>query len=640
MVDKSKYNILFNVDKPENIRNLSLPELKNLCEEIREYMVDVISQIGGHFGGGLGAVELTVALHKVFNTPSDKLVWDTGHQAYPHKIITGRRDQLKTIRKFKGISGFLKRSESDYDEFGAGHASTSISAALGIAAANDINGEPNKKVIAIIGDGAMTGGMAYEAMNNAGFIKKNLIVILNDNNMSIAPNVWQISNYFNEIISHPEYNKFKGAIWDLTGKLDQFGDRLRSVAGRLESGLKAIVTPGMLFEALGFRYFGPVNGHNLNKLIKLFDYIKDLKGPILVHTITEKGKGYKPAEGSRVQFHGVTPFDKVTGEMQKKPSGPPSYTKIFGTALADIMRSNKKVAGITAAMPDGTGLTIIQKEFPDRYYDVGIAEEHGVTFAAGLATQGIIPVVAIYSTFLQRGIDQIIHDVALQKLHVVFVLDRAGLVGADGPTHHGSFDLSYLRYIPGIVIMAPKDEAELRNMLSTSVNYKKGPVVIRYPRGNALGVEIKEEFENLEIGKSEKLTDGKDAVILAVGSMVDYSIKAIELLKEDDLNISLINMRFIKPLDTELLDEIAGKFENIITVEENSVVGGFGTGVLEYFNEKNYKNNILRIGLPDMFIDHGTQAELHKMLEIDAEGIQKRVKDFCLKTTSDSEVSV
>lgn len=640
MVDKSKYNILFNVDKPENIRNLSLPELKNLCEEIREYMVDVISQIGGHFGGGLGAVELTVALHKVFNTPSDKLVWDTGHQAYPHKIITGRRDQLKTIRKFKGISGFLKRSESNYDEFGAGHASTSISAALGIAAANDINGEPNKKVIAIIGDGAMTGGMAYEAMNNAGFIKKNLIVILNDNNMSIAPNVWQISNYFNEIISHPEYNKFKGAIWDLTGKLDQFGDRLRSVAGRLESGLKAIVTPGMLFEALGFRYFGPVNGHNLNKLIKLFDYIKDLKGPILVHTITEKGKGYKPAEGSRVQFHGVTPFDKVTGEMQKKPSGPPSYTKIFGTALADIMRSNKKVAGITAAMPDGTGLTIIQKEFPDRYYDVGIAEEHGVTFAAGLATQGIIPVVAIYSTFLQRGIDQIIHDVALQKLHVVFVLDRAGLVGADGPTHHGSFDLSYLRYIPGIVIMAPKDEAELRNMLSTSVNYKKGPVVIRYPRGNALGVEIKEEFENLEIGKSEKLTDGKDAVILAVGSMVDYSIKAIELLKEDDLNISLINMRFIKPLDTELLDEIAGKFENIITVEENSVVGGFGTGVLEYFNEKNYKNNILRIGLPDMFIDHGTQAELHKMLEIDAEGIQKRVKDFCLKTTSDSEVSV
>lgn len=631
MVDKSKYKILFKVDSPQDIRSFDISELKVLCSEIREYMVDVISQIGGHFGGGLGAVELTVALHKVFNTPSDKLVWDTGHQAYPHKIITGRRDQLQTIRKLNGISGFLKRGESEYDAFGAGHASTSISAAIGISAANRLNGEPEKKVIAIIGDGAMTGGMAYEAMNNAGYLKKNLIVVLNDNQMSIAPNVWQISNYFNEVISHPEYNKFKGAIWDLTGKLDQFGDRLRSVAGRLETGLKAIVTPGMLFEALGFRYFGPSNAHNLPKLVKLFEHVKLLEGPILVHVLSEKGKGYKPAEGSRAQFHGVTPFDKLTGVMQKKKDAMPSYTSIFGKALIEIMKENEKVVGITAAMPDGTGLKFVQEEFPNRYFDVGIAEEHGVTFAAGLATQGIVPVVAIYSTFLQRAIDQIIHDVALQKLHVVFVLDRAGLVGADGPTHHGSFDLSYLRYIPGIVIMTPKDEAELRNMLHTAVSYKDGPIVVRYPRGSALGVEVKDGFDSLEIGKAEKINDGENIALLAVGSMVNYSIKAIEILKSENINAALYNMRFIKPLDKTMLDEIAKKYDKVVTLEENSLVGGFGSGVLEYFNSKNYKNDLLCLGLPDKFIDHGTQAELHHILGIDTEGIVANIKTFLNK---------
>ncbi|MCB0743200.1 MAG: 1-deoxy-D-xylulose-5-phosphate synthase, partial [Ignavibacteriae bacterium] len=540
----------------------------------------------------------------------------------------GRREKLKTIRQLNGISGFLKRSESEYDEFGAGHATTSISAALGIAAANKINGEPNKKVIAVIGDGAMTGGMAYEAMNNAGFQKQNLIVVLNDNNMSIAPNVWQISNYFNEVISHPEYNKFKGAIWDLTGKLDQFGDRLRSVAGRVESGIKAIVTPGMLFEALGFRYFGPVNGHNVSKLVKIFEHTKELSGPIMVHVISEKGKGYKPAEGKQSQFHGVTPFDKVTGEMQKKSGALPSYTSVFGKALVEIMRENEKVVGITAAMPDGTGLSFAEKEFPQRYFDVGIAEEHGVTFAAGLATQGIIPVVAFYSTFLQRGIDQIIHDVALQKLHVVFVLDRAGLVGADGPTHHGTFDLSYLRYIPGIVLMAPKDEAELRNMVYTAIQYKNGPIAIRYPRGSALGVEVKEGFEEYQIGKGEVINEGEEIAILAVGSMVDYSIKAVAKLKSENINAALYNMRFIKPLDTELLDKIANTYKKIITIEENSVVGGFGSAVLEYFNSMNYKNDIKILGIPDKFIDHGTQAELHKILEIDPDGIAKKVRDF------------
>ncbi len=627
MAEQSNYQLLFNVNDPKDIRDFSPKQLKQLSSEIREYMIDVISQVGGHFGGGLGAVELTLALHKVFNTPEDKIVWDTGHQAYPHKIITGRRDKLKTIRQLHGISGFLKRSESEYDVFGAGHASTSISAALGIAAANDLQ-QNKQKVIAVIGDGAMTGGMAYEAMNNSGILKKDLVVVLNDNRMSIAPNVWQISNYFNEIISHPDYNKFKGAIWDLTGKLDQFGDRLRTVASRLETGVKAVITPGMLFEALGFRYFGPINGHNISKLVKLFEHIKNLQGPILVHVVTQKGKGYKPAEGDKPKFHGISPFDKVTGKVLKKAGGPPSYTSVFGNTLAKLMEANEKIVGITAAMPDGTGLNKIVDKFPNRYFDVGIAEEHGVTFAAGLATQGIIPVVAIYSTFLQRAIDQIIHDVALQKLHVVFALDRAGLVGADGPTHHGTFDLTYLRMIPGMVVMAPKDEDELKNMLYTAVNYKGGPIALRYPRGSALGVEIKEEFETIPIGKAELLHEGDNVAMLAVGKMVEYAQKAVDQLHSLGISCRLYNMRFIKPLDTGVIDEVVEKFDKIVTLEESVLTGGFGSGVLEYMNSKNYKNDVLRIGLPDDFVEHGTQAELHKMLGIDADGITKQVEAF------------
>ncbi|RJP61524.1 MAG: 1-deoxy-D-xylulose-5-phosphate synthase [Melioribacteraceae bacterium] len=629
MVDRSQYNYLFNVDSPNDIKNFSVHDLKELCSEIRQYMVDVISQVGGHFGGGLGSVELTVALHKVFNTPNDLIVWDTGHQAYPHKIITGRRDQLHTIRRFHGLSGFLKRTESEYDAFGAGHASTSISAALGMATGSDLL-KTNKKVIAIIGDGAMTGGMAYEAMNNSGVLQKNLIVVLNDNNMSIAPNVWQISNYFTEMISHPEYNRFKGAIWDLTGKLDDFGDRLRKVAARLESGIKSVITPGMLFEALGFRYFGPVNGHNVGQLVKLFEHIKDYNGPLLVHAITEKGKGYKPAEGHVQRLHASTPFDKITGKAIKKgEGGAPSYTAIFGNAMVELVKDNPKIVGITAAMPDGTGMDKLQAAYPENYFDVGIAEEHAVTFAAGLATQGVIPVVAIYSSFLQRGFDQIIHDVALQKLKVVFALDRAGLVGADGPTHHGTFDLSYLRMIPGMVIMAPKDEQELRDMLYTSVSEIDGPSAIRYPRGNALGVELREGFEKIVIGKAETLVKGEDVALLSVGNMVEHSLKASEKLKEEGINSEVINMRFIKPLDTKLLDDIASRFDKVVTIEENSIVGGFGSGVVEYFNDKNYKNDIIRIGIPDTFIDHGTQAELHNLIGIDADGIFEKVKVFC-----------
>lgn len=640
MVDKSKYKYIFKVDSPDDIKNFSVLELKGLCSEIRQYMIDIISQVGGHFGGGLGAVELTVALHKVFNTPNDLIVWDTGHQAYPHKIITGRRDKLPTIRRFNGISGFLKRTESDYDAFGAGHASTSISAALGMATASDLL-KTNKKVIAVIGDGAMTGGMAYEAMNNSGLLKKNLIVVLNDNKMSIAPNVWQISNYFTEMISHPEYNRFKGAIWDLTGKLDDFGDRLRKVASRLESGIKSVITPGMLFEALGFRYFGPVNGHNVGQLVKLFEHIKDYQGPILVHTITEKGKGYKPAEGDQQKLHASTPFDKITGKAIKKGGGgAPSYTSVFGNAMVEIVKANPKVVGITAAMPDGTGLDKLQQECPENYFDVGIAEEHAVTFAAGLATQGIIPVAAIYSTFLQRGFDQIIHDVAIQKLKVVFALDRAGLVGADGPTHHGTFDLTYLRLVPGMVVMAPKDEQELRDMLYTSIYKIDGPSAIRYPRGAALGVELREGFQEIEIGKAEVIEKGEDVAILAVGKMVDYSIHASALLRDEGINPEVINMRFIKPLDTDMLDEIAKRFDKVVTVEENSIIGGFGSAVVEYFSDKHYKNDIVRIGIPDKFIEHGTQAELHNLIGIDANGIFEKVKVFCKGRGVKEEVAV
>ena len=640
MSEVQKYPVLSKVNYPSDIKQMDITQLKGLCKDIREYLVDTISEIGGHFGGGLGTVELTVAIHKVFNTPYDLVVWDTGHQAYPHKILTGRKEALKKIRRLNGISGFLKRSESEYDAFGAGHATTSISAALGMAAGRDLNNEPNRKVIAIIGDGAMTGGMAYEAMNNSGVLKSDLIVVLNDNNMSIAPNVWQISNYFTEMISHPDYNKFKGQIWDLTGKLDHFGDRLRKIAARLEHGIKAVVTPGMLFEALGFRYFGPVNGHNLHQLVKIFEQIKDLKGPILIHAITEKGKGYKPAEGHSQKLHASTPFDKMTGEAIKKSGGAASYTKIFGEALVEIVKSNSKVIGITGAMPDGTGLDYLQKECPKNYFDVGIAEEHGITFAAGMATQGIIPVVAIYSTFMQRGFDQIIHDIALQKLHVVFVMDRAGLVGADGPTHHGVFDLSYLRMIPGMVIMAPKDEAELRDMLYTAVEYKTGPIAVRYPRGSALGVEIKEGFRNLEIGKAEQLIEGENVALLALGSMVDYSLKAAATLKEQGINCEVINMRFAKPIDTEMLDKVAEKFNKIITLEENNLPGGFGSAVAEYFISKNYKNDIKFIGIPDKFIDHGTQEELHKLLGIDPDGIVQTVKEFIKSNKIKQEVSV
>lgn len=623
---KEKYKLLYKIDSPSDLRKLSINDLKILADEIRLFLIDTISKTGGHLGSSLGAVELTLALHYVFDTPIDKLVWDIGHQAYVHKIITGRRDIFHTLRQYGGISGFLRRSESEYDTFGAGHASTAISSALGIAVARDLAGE-KFRVVAIVGDGSMTGGMAFEAMNNAGILKKNMFVILNDNNMSIAPNVSAITNYFTELISRPEYNKLKSNVWNLTGKLDSLGDRLRKIAVRLEEGIKVVITPGMLFEALGFRYFGPINGHNINKLIRILSQIRDINGPILVHVITQKGKGYPPAEEDAQKLHGVTPFNKTTGYSINEQSSNPSYTKIAGETIVELAKINNKIIGITAAMPDGTGLDMLQKIFPERFFDVGIAEQHAVTFAAGMSTQGYIPIAAIYSTFLQRAFDQIIHDVALQKLHVVFAIDRGGIVGSDGPTHHGVFDLAYLRIIPNMIIMAPKDENELRHMLFTAVNYKDGPVAIRYPRGEGLGVKLDPDFKNLQIGKSEILKDGQDIAILAVGKMVAHSLEAIDKFKRLMLNPMLVNMRFIKPLDYILLDDISQKFQLIVTVEDGTINGGFGSAVNEYLMSKHFHGNILNLGIKDEFVTHGSTSQLYKILKLDSDGIVESINN-------------
>jgi 1-deoxy-D-xylulose-5-phosphate synthase len=627
---ESEYKYLNQINSPADLKKLNLTELKVLTNEIRDYLVDTISKIGGHLGASLGVAELTVALHYVFNTPDDKLIWDVGHQGYIHKILTGRKEQLKTIRQYGGISGFLKRTESEYDVFGAGHASTSLSAALGVAAARDFL-KKKFKVVGIIGDGSMTGGMAYEAMNNIGLLKKDIIVVLNDNKMSIAPNVWSLHNYFNEFLANPSYNKFRNYVWDATGKLDKrVGDRLRHIAARLEGGLKGVVTPGMLFEALGFRYFGPINGHNIVNLVKILEEIKDFSGPILLHVVTEKGHGYKPAKSHHQKFHASTPWDKITGEAIKKSGGTPAYTKIFGEAMVEICKGNEKVVGITAAMPDGTGLDILQKAMPERYFDVGIAEQHAVTFAAGLATEGFTPVCAIYSTFLQRAFDQIVHDVAIQKLPVIFVMDRGGLVGADGPTHHGSLDLSYFRCVQGTVLMAPKDEQELRDMLYTATLYKKGPIALRYPRGNALGVEIK-PMSKIEIGKGEIIEKGTDAAIIAIGNMVDMSLKAREELLKDGIDIEVANARFIKPLDGQMLKDIFKRHKKVLTIEDNVIAGGFGSAVLEFMNQQKINDvEVIVHGLPDKFIDHGTPEQLYADLKLDSKGIASIIREFLL----------
>jgi 1-deoxy-D-xylulose-5-phosphate synthase len=625
------YRFLNDINSPADLRKLHETDLRQVSDEVREYLIDTITKVGGHFGAGLGTVELTVALHYVFNTPADKIVLDTGHQAYPHKILTGRKDQLHTIRQKGGLSGFLKRSESEYDDFGAGHATTSISAALGMAAARDQLGL-DYRVVAMIGDGAMTGGLAYEAMNNCGVIKSDMLVVLNDNNMSIAPNVWALSNYFSELFASERGRRLREKIGTMTDKMDGFGDRIKSLAHRIEGGMKAVITPGMLFEALGFRYFGPVNGHNVGQLVTMLQGIREMKGPILLHAITQKGKGYGPAERDKQFLHAIGKVDKITGKaVSSAPPAvapPPTYQKVFGEALTEIMNQKANVVGITAAMPDGTGLDIVQKTYPKRVYDVGIAEGHGVTFAAGLATQGIVPVVAIYSSFLQRAFDHIAHDVALQHLHCVFALDRSGLVGADGPTHHGVLDLGYLRIIQGMVVMAPKDEQELRDMLHSSIyDYTAGPVAIRYPRGNGVGAPIG-PMKSIPLGKSETLRAGKHVAILAIGKMVSHAIKAAEILSTQGIEAEVVNARFVKPLDTTMLDDVSKRIGTIVTVEDGQIEGGFGSAVAEYIAQHQPSTKLHLHGIADIFVDHGTQEELHADLGLDAKGIARRVTEL------------
>lgn len=627
------YKYLNEINYPEDLRKLAVEALPQVSNEVREFVIDTITKTGGHFGAGLGVVELTVALHYVFNTPKDKIIIDTGHQGYPHKVLTGRKNELHTIRQKDGLSGFLKRTESEYDVFGAGHASTSISAALGVATARDINKE-DFNVIAMIGDGAMTGGLAFEALNNCGVQQRDILVIMNDNQFSIAPNVSAVSNYFSEIYTSETVQKIRTNIWDFAGKFDTVGDRIRKIASRIEDSVKAIVTPGVLFETLGFNYIGPVNGHNVKKLVDILQSIKTFKGPVFLHVVTQKGYGYKYATRETKYLHAIGKIDKITGQsIEKKPvvAPPPTYQDVFGEAVKEILATDEKVIALTAAMPGGTGLNIAQKDYPEKVIDVGIAEGHGVTFAAGMATEGITPIVAIYSTFLQRAYDHIIHDIALQHLHVVFCLDRAGLVGADGPTHHGVMDLAYLRSIPNMVLMSPKDEQELRDMLWSSVyDYKDYVVAIRYPRGGGLGTPIS-KMKSIPLGKWEVLNQGNDIAILAVGKMIEYAQIAVKELEEDGISVELINARFIKPLDTEMLDSLSNKFENIITIEDGQKQGGFGSYVAEYFAEKQLKNNLSIMGIEDEFVTHGTQKELHEMIGLDHKGIIKKVKEILVK---------
>jgi 1-deoxy-D-xylulose-5-phosphate synthase len=625
----AQYPYLKSIDWPEDLRKYPVSELRGVSADVREYLIDTIAQIGGHFGAGLGVVELSVALHYALKTPKDKIVWDVGHQCYPHKILTGRKEQLHTIRQKDGLAPFLRREESEYDVFGAGHASTSISAALGIATARDFSGE-DYKVVAVIGDGSMTGGMAYEALNNCGLLKKNILVILNDNRMSIAPNQWALHEYFNALITNPTVRKFKDQVWDVAGKIDKH-DRLRFAGAKLIDGMKAVMTPGMLFETLGFRYFGPINAHNVVKLVETLEFLKDQDGPLLLHVISEKGKGYAPAESHVQKYHAASgAFDKITGKAVAKPvtaPQPPDYTKVFGQAMVELCKTNPKVVGITAAMPDGTGLNILQAEMPGRFFDVGIAEQHAVTFAAGMATEGFTPVCAIYSSFSQRAFDQIIHDCAIQKLPVVFAMDRAGLVGADGPTHHGAFDLSYLRLIPNMTVMVPKDEQELRDMLYTATEYRQGPVVVRYPRGAGVGVPLAATgFSALPIGQGEMLRDGEDVAIVGVGPLLYDALKAAAVLEREGISVAVANARFVKPLDTALLDGIAARFKHIVTLEENTLIGGFGSAVVEYLSQQNTKAKIAMIGLRDEFIEHGSPKELLELQGLTVTGIVEKVR--------------
>lgn len=614
------------INSPDDLKKLSVAELSELAEEVRDYIVNHVSVTGGHLAPSLGAVDLTIALHHVFDSPRDKVIWDVGHQAYAHKILTDRRDRFPSNRQYQGISGFPSRAESPHDAFGTGHASTSISAGYGMVCARDLCGE-DYHVISVIGDGSMTGGLAFEGLNNAGASKRNFIVVLNDNNMSISPNVGALSKYLALLITNPHLNKLKKELLDFASKLPQ-GERFARSWGRLENSIKAMLAPGMFFEQLGFRYIGPLDGHKIDDLVNIFRKVKDLPGPIIVHVLTKKGKGYPPAEKDATQFHGVGAFSKTTGESNGK-SSTPSYTSVFGKTIVKLAERYHNLAAITAAMTDGTGLTEFSQKFPDRFFDVGIAEGHAVTFAAGLAAEGLKPVVTIYSTFLQRSYDQILHDVALQKIPVVFALDRAGLVGEDGPTHHGCFDLAYLRHIPGMAVLVPRDENELQHMLLTAVEWNEGPIAIRYPRGAGVGCPIDAELQPIEVGRAEVSKVGDRGAILTLGPVFWDTLQAAQILEEEGISLTIVNMRSLKPLDITLLHEIAERFDRIMTLEEGTLSGGFGSAVLEELTQMDLPApQVKRLGIPDQFMEQGKRSQLLRKIGLDAESIAVAARKY------------
>ena len=623
----SETKLLDTINSPADVKALTEEQLVQLAGEIRQLIIEVTSKNGGHLAPNLGVVELSLALHKVFSTPKDKIVYDVGHQAYIHKIVTGRRDMFHTLRQYGGLSGFPKRSESEHDAFGVGHSSTSISAALGMAVARDVKGE-DYDVVAVIGDGSMTGGMAFEALNNAGDLRKRMIVVLNDNEMSISKNVGAMSEYLYQLRTGETYNRIKHDLEGWLGNVDFGGDVLK-VLRRIKGSVKNLMLPTCIFEELGFTYLGPIDGHDIHSLIEVLEAAKNLDEPVLIHVITKKGKGYAPAEESPNKFHGTGPFEVATGKKIANPNAPITYTEVFGNTVIELAKEDENIVAITAAMPDGTGLTPFSKEFPKRFFDVGIAEQHAVTAAAGMAAAGLNPVVAIYSTFMQRAYDSVMHDICMQNLHVSLCLDRAGLVGDDGFTHHGVFDYAYLRSMPNMTVMAPKDEDELRHMLKTAVGMN-GPVAVRYPRGSGVGVALSDSLNTLPIGKAEVLREGSDVSLWAIGTMVESAMKLAEKLAEQGINAGVVNMRFAKPIDKELLLAHAEKYKNIVTLEEGCLRGGVGSAVLEALNEARLLGTckVLNFGIPDEFILHGDKQRLFQDIGLDVETMAGKVTAF------------
>jgi 1-deoxy-D-xylulose-5-phosphate synthase len=623
--------LLAQINSPDDLKKLDQAQLVQLSEELRQFIIDNVSVYGGHFGASLGVVELTVALHYVFSTPYDQLVWDVGHQAYGHKILTGRRDSFHTNRFYKGISGFPKRKESEYDAFGVGHSSTSVSAALGMAFASKNLGLTDKQHVAIIGDGALTGGMAFEGLNHAGVSDTNLLIILNDNCMSIDPNVGALKDYLTDITTSNTYNRLKDDVWNLLGKLSKFGKNAQEIVSKIENGIKAtLLSQSNLFESLHLRYFGPVDGHDVDHLVAVLNDLKKIKGPKILHCVTTKGKGFGPAEkGNATTWHSPGIFDKITGEIYKKvytsPQAP-KYQDVFGNTLVELARANDKIIGITPAMPSGSSLNIMMKEMPDRAIDVGIAEQHAVTFSAGLATQGLVPFCNIYSSFMQRGYDQVVHDVCIQNLPVNFCLDRAGYAGSDGPTHHGAYDIAFFRCLPNMIVSAPMNEVELRNLMYTAqLPRTEKAFSIRYPRGQGVTPDWQKPFEEIRIGTGRKIKEGDELAILSIGHVGNYAVEVCERLEKQGIQVAHYDMRFAKPLDEQLLHEIFTKFKKIITVEDGCVQGGFGSAVLEFMADQNYHADVKRLGMPDAVIEHGEQIELHHESGFDPDGIERAV---------------